>query len=58
MNICDSRFDLLHTKVILRHLTIVPAFHRSTRLQVPPERVPSDSANRAKKEVRLLPFRT
>ena len=42
MNICDSRFNLLLTKVTLQHLTILPAFH--TCLKVPPSSVPSSSA--------------
>lgn len=37
MNACDLRLNSLHTKIILHHLTIImPAFYRSTYLEVPP----------------------
>lgn len=34
MNTCDSGFSLLHTKVVLQHLAILPAFHRYTWFKV------------------------
>lgn len=35
MNIYGSRFTLLHTRLILWHLTIFSAFHISIYLKVP-----------------------
>lgn len=35
MNIYGSRFNLLHTRVILWHLTILSAFHISMYHKVP-----------------------
>lgn len=54
MNAYDSSFNLLHTKAILWHLTILPAFQGSACLQVLPQSVSSNSANMAKKKIRPL----
>lgn len=51
MNACDSSFNLLHTKAILWHLTILPAFQRSACLQVLPQSV-SSNCQHGQKEVR------